>query len=240
MGAGCIMRACVCTVQGCLVLKAAVVTRCIGTRARVNEVSLCWWWWWWGARFVPWGCMLCILCMLCATKAGTAAEGYVVYGTRARVCVCVCVCICVCVYMCVCVYVCVCTFERHSRVPGCMLRGGSLAAWGAQPVHEQTHGCVMGQGSGRLARSHRVQLTPIPQADSKQFAAAEQECMGHMDPSPCGPTNSVEPGACMSTSGDSDPTASGSCVCVQSHALGGAEMGRRGCSEGGVSLQVVM
>ena len=40
----------------------------------------------------------------------------------------------------------------------------------------------MGQGSGRLARSHRVQLTPIPQADSKQFAAAEQECMAGRTP----------------------------------------------------------
>ena len=38
-------------------------------------------------------------------------------------------------------------------------------------------GCVMGQGLGRLARSRRVQLTPIPQADSKQFAATEQKCM---------------------------------------------------------------
>ena len=32
----------------------------------------------------------------------------------------------------------------------------------------------MGQVLGRLARSRRVQLTPIPQADAKQFAAAEQ------------------------------------------------------------------
>ena len=29
--------------------------------------------------------------------------------------------------------------------------------------------CAMGQGLGRLARSRRVQLTPIPQADGKQL-----------------------------------------------------------------------
>ena len=34
--------------------------------------------------------------------------------------------------------------------------------------------CAMGQGLGRLARSCRVQLSPIPPADGKQFAAAEQ------------------------------------------------------------------
>ena len=30
-------------------------------------------------------------------------------------------------------------------------------------------GCVMGQGWGRLARSRRVQLMPIPQADGRQL-----------------------------------------------------------------------
>ena len=51
---------------------------------------------------------------------------------------------------------------------------------GAQGVNYAE--CVMGQGSGRLARSHSVQLTPIPQADSRQFAAAEQECMAGRTP----------------------------------------------------------
>ena len=40
----------------------------------------------------------------------------------------------------------------------------------------------MGQVLGRLARSRRVQLTPIPQADGKQFAAAEQKCMAGRTP----------------------------------------------------------
>ena len=42
--------------------------------------------------------------------------------------------------------------------------------------------CLMGQGLGRLARSRRVQLTPIPQADGKQCAAAEQKCMAGRTP----------------------------------------------------------
>ena len=36
-------------------------------------------------------------------------------------------------------------------------------------------GCAMGQCIGRLARSRRVQLTPITPADGKHFAAAGQE-----------------------------------------------------------------
>ena len=52
-----------------------------------------------------------------------------------------------------------------------------ICRWHAT-VRDTPERCVMGQGSGRLARSLRVQLTPVPQADSKQFAAAEQERNG--------------------------------------------------------------
>ena len=45
-----------------------------------------------------------------------------------------------------------------------------------------TCGRVMGQGLDRLARSRRVQLMPIPQADGKQFAVAEQKCMAGRTP----------------------------------------------------------
>ena len=42
---------------------------------------------------------------------------------------------------------------------------------------KQCQGCAMGQDLGRLARSRRVQLTPIPQVNGKHLSAAEQECM---------------------------------------------------------------
>ena len=54
---------------------------------------------------------------------------------------------------------------------------------GARTRREGDPGCAnLGQGLGRLARSRRVQLMPIPQADGKQFAAAEQKCMAGRTP----------------------------------------------------------